>query len=61
MISASSLESKIKSNFQACGIKPTDANKCMAVAIAKAVVAEIQSNAEVTVAGGSSAGKYKLS
>ena len=61
MISDSSLKSKIETNLKACGIKLTDSNKCMANAIAKAVVAEIQANAEVAVASGSSAGTYKVS
>jgi len=61
MISDSSLKSKIENNLKACGIKLTEANKCMATAIAKAVVEEITQNAQVVVSSGSSAGTYKVS
>jgi len=61
MITDSSLSSKIEVNLIACGIKLTDSNKCLANAIAKAVVLEIIANAEVVVSGGSSAGTYKVS
>jgi len=61
MITDSSLKSKIEANMQSCGLKLTNENKCLANAIAKAVIAEIQANAEVVVASGSSAGSYKVS
>ena len=60
-MSDSSLKSSIETNLKACGIKLTDANKCLANAIAKAVVEEITKNAQVVVASGSSAGSYKVS
>ncbi len=61
-LSDSSLSSKIVSNLEGLGFKQGEhANfDKLAQAVAKAVVAEIQSNAEVAVTSGSSAGSYKV-
>jgi len=60
MMSDSTLKTKIENNLKSCGIKLTDSNKCLVNAIAKAIVEEIQLNAEVLVTTGSSAGSYKV-
>ncbi len=48
MMSAESLASRIKSNLEACGFEIIAQNECLVNSIAKAVVDEIQENAEVT-------------
>lgn len=49
MISAESLASKIEENVKnSCGFELIEQNKCFYLAIAKAIVDEIQQNAEVT-------------
>jgi len=62
-LSKSGLKAKIVSEFEAQGGKAAGehswVNK-MAEAIANAVVDEVTANAQVTVAGGSSAGGYKV-
>lgn len=62
-LSDSSLKTKIISELQAKGFDTGNEfakTQQMAEAIAKAIVDEITSNAEVTVTGGSSAGSYKV-
>ena len=62
-LSKSALKSRIISEMKAQGATATGefswVNR-MAEAIANAVVDEVQSNAEVPVTGGSSAGNYKV-
>lgn len=63
-LSEGSLKGQIISNLEAMGfITKGDHARVqdLADAIAKAVVSEITSNAEVAVTSGSSAGKYKVS
>jgi len=63
-LSDSSLKTKIVAELQAQGFDTGNEfakTQQMAEAIAKAVVDEITSNAEVVVAGGSSAGSYQVS
>ena len=49
MISAESLASRIEENVQnSCNFELIEQNKCFYLAIAKAIVDEIQQNAEVT-------------
>ncbi|GIU12868.1 MULTISPECIES: hypothetical protein [Shewanella] len=62
-LSQSSLESKLVSELESRGFVTTGPHAFagkMAEAIAAAVVAEITSNAQVQVTGGSSAGTYKV-
>jgi hypothetical protein len=62
-LSKSALKGRIVSEMQAQGATATGehswVNK-LAEAVANAVVDEVQSNAEVPVAGGSSSGTYKV-
>jgi hypothetical protein len=62
-LSKSALKSRIVSEMKAQGATETGefswVNR-LAEAIANAVVDEVQSNAEVPVTGGSSAGNYKV-
>ncbi len=63
-LSASTLESMIIAELNAQGIVTEGEHAkaaAIAVAVSKSVVAHIQSAALVTVAGGSSAGAYKVS
>lgn len=63
-LSDSSLKGRIISELQAKGFVTEGEHAFvgkMAEAIAAAVVAEITSNAQVQVTGGSSAGSYKVS
>jgi hypothetical protein len=48
MMSADSLASRIEENLTSCGFEMIDQNKCLVESIAKAIVDEIQQNAEVT-------------
>lgn len=62
-LSSSSLEGKILTQMEAQGIITTGEHAkaaLMAAAIAAAVIDEITSNAQVVVAGGSSAGTYAV-
>lgn len=62
-LSKSALKSRIISEMQAQGATAAGEHSWvnrMAEAIANAVVDEVQSNAEVPVTGGSSAGNYKV-
>lgn len=62
-LSKSALKGRIVSEMKAQGATATGEHSWvnrMAEAIANAVVDEVQSNAEVPVAGGSSAGNYKV-
>lgn len=62
-LSKSALKSRIISEMQAQGATADGEHSWvnrMAEAIANAVVDEVQSNAEVPVTGGSSAGNYKV-
>jgi len=47
MMSAESLANRIKSNLEACGFEIIAQNECLISSIAKAIVDEIQQNAEV--------------
>ncbi len=63
-LSDSSLKSRLVNELEARGFVTTGEHAFaakMAEAIAVAVVAEITSNAQVQVTGGSSAGTYKVS
>ncbi|WP_440055498.1 hypothetical protein ACSLBF_04980 [Pseudoalteromonas sp. T1lg65] len=63
-LSAGALEGLIKSELEANGFVLSGEHAVagkMATAIAKAVVDHITQSAQVTVAGGSSAGAYKVS
>ncbi len=62
-LSESSLSDRIVQNLEGAGFKQGEHSqfKQLADAIAKAVVAEIQANADVKVTGGSSSGTYKVS
>ncbi|MGS0824822.1 hypothetical protein ACVBIO_03340 [Shewanella sp. 0m-8] len=63
-LSQSSLKGKIVSELEARGFTANGEHAFaakMAEAIAAAVVAEITSNAQVQVTGGSSSGTYKVS
>lgn len=62
-LSKAALKSRIVSEMQSQGATATGEHSWlnrMAEAIANAVVDEVQSNAEVPVTGGSSAGNYKV-
>ncbi|MGP9500271.1 hypothetical protein [Halomonas sp. AOP43-D1-4] len=62
-LSKAQLKNRIISEMQAQGATATGEHSWvnrMAEAIANAVVDEVQSNAEVPVTGGSSAGNYKV-
>jgi hypothetical protein len=62
-LSKSALKSRIISEMKAQGATAAGEHSWvnrMAEAIANAVVDEVQSNAEVPVTGGSSAGNYKV-
>jgi hypothetical protein len=62
-LSKSALKSRIISEMKAHGATAAGEHSWvnrMAEAIANAVVDEVQSNAEVPVTGGSSAGNYKV-
>lgn len=62
-LSAASLQARIVNALVAAGANPEGEHSWvnrLAEAIASAVVAEIQANAEVTVSGGSSAGTYPV-
>ena len=48
MMSADSLASRIEENLKDCGFEIITQNECLINSIAKAVVDEIQQNAEVT-------------
>ncbi len=58
-----SLSQRITQALKASGFKQGEHSQftTLADAIAKAVVDEIQANAQVVVAGGSSSGSYKVS
>ncbi len=62
-LSQSSLSEKIIQNLEGAGFKQGEHAqfKSLADAIAKAVVDEIKTNADVAVTSGSSAGTYKVS
>lgn len=63
-LSHSSLKQRIIAAMESQGAKASGEHSWVsrfAEAIASAVVAEIQANAEVAVTGGSSAGTYKVS
>jgi len=47
MMSAESLANRIKENIQNCGFEIIEQNECFIDSIAKAIVDEIQQNAEV--------------
>lgn len=62
-LSKAALKGRIVSEMQSQGATATGEHSWlnrMAEAIANAVVDEVQSNAEVPVTGGSSAGNYKV-
>ena len=62
MMSADSLASRIKSNLESCGFEIIAQNECFIEAIAKAIVDEIQQNAEVVGTdseGGACTGEVK--
>lgn len=62
-LSEGSLKQRILTNLQAGGFVTDNKHSMahvMAEAIAKAVVAEIQENAQAVITSGSSAGSYKV-
>lgn len=62
-LNAAGLEALIKTELEAAGIKTTGEHAqaaAIATAVANAVVAHIQSSAQVVVAGGSSSGTYPV-
>lgn len=59
-LSSDSLKIKLEAEFKNSGFENITLNSALCEAIAKAVVKEIQENAEVSVSSGSSAGTYKV-